>query len=110
LSSEKEKKMTIRLDIETWLIPVTAWMIAAFLPLPPNPMREMRERDNSTSNLDSSNDAVNEYARHVRPMDEARYESARWWRQLNRIMSFLGLLIIGTIVRIPHFVFCITKG
>lgn len=75
-----------------------AWMIAAFLPLPPNPMREMRERDTSTSNLDSSNEAVNEYARHVRPMDEARYESARWWRQLNRIMSFIGMLIIGTII------------
>jgi len=73
-------------------------MIAAFLPLPPNPMREMRERDTSTSNLDSSNDNVNEYARHIKPMDEARYESARWWRQLNRIMSFIGLMIIGTIV------------
>lgn len=75
-----------------------AWMIAAVLPLPPNPMREMIERDNSTSNLDSSNEAVNDYARQIRPLDEARYESARWWRQLNRIMSFLGLLIIGTII------------
>jgi hypothetical protein len=75
-------------------------MIAAFLPLPPNPVLEMRERDNSTSNLDSSNDAVNEYARQVRPIDEARYESARWWRQLNRIMSFLGVLIVATIVSV----------
>jgi len=74
-------------------------MIAAFLPLPPNPMSEMRQRDNSTSNLDSSNDAVNEYAR---PINEARYESARWWRQLNRIMSFLGVLIVATIVSFPH--------
>jgi hypothetical protein len=61
-------------------------------------MQEMRERDNSTSNLDDSNDVVNEYAREIQPIDEARYESARWWRQLNRIMSFLGMLIVGTIV------------
>lgn len=75
-----------------------AWMMAAFLPLPSNPMSEMREMESSTSNLDETNGNVNEYARHVKPMDGVRYESARWWRQLNRIMSFIGLLIIGAVV------------
>ncbi|KUJ11788.1 uncharacterized protein LY89DRAFT_234471 [Mollisia scopiformis] len=75
-----------------------AWMIAALLPLPPSPMRDMRERDNSTSNLDSSNDVPNDYARQFGPMDEVRYESAKWWRGLNRWMSILGLLVIVAVV------------
>ncbi|KAE8447357.1 hypothetical protein EG329_010771 [Mollisiaceae sp. DMI_Dod_QoI] len=75
-----------------------AWMIAALLPLPPSPMRDMRERDNSTSNLDSSNDVPNDYARQFGPMDEVRYESAKWWRRLNRWMSIVGLLIIIAVV------------
>ncbi|CZR59984.1 uncharacterized protein PAC_09879 [Phialocephala subalpina] len=75
-----------------------AWMIAALLPLPPSPMRDMRERDSSTSNLDSSNDVPNDYVRQFGPMDEARYESAKWWRRLNRWMSIVGLLIIIAVV------------
>lgn len=73
-------------------------MIAALLPLPPSPMRDMRERDNSTSNLDSSNDVPNDYARQFGPMDEVRYESAKWWRGLNRWMSILGVLVVIAVV------------
>lgn len=73
-------------------------MIAALLPLPPSPMRDMRECDSSTSNLDSSNDVPNDYVRQFGPMDEARYESAKWWRRLNRWMSIVGLLIIIAVV------------
>ncbi|TVY29051.1 hypothetical protein LHYA1_G002247 [Lachnellula hyalina] len=77
-----------------------AWMIAAFLPLPLNPMTEMRERDveNSTSNLDNSNDYANDFARQFGPVDEIRFESAKWWRNLNRWMSIVGLLIIAAVV------------
>ncbi|KAH8683049.1 hypothetical protein BGZ60DRAFT_427516 [Tricladium varicosporioides] len=77
-----------------------AWMIAAVLPLPLNPMSEMRERDeeHSTSNLDSSNHSPNDYTRQFGPVDERKYESARWWRNLNRWMSLVGLLIIAAIV------------
>lgn len=73
-------------------------MIAAFLPLPLNPMKEMRERDSSTSNL---SEGPNDFTRHFGPMDEARYESAKWWRNLNRWMCLVGLLIIATIVCSP---------
>ncbi|TAQ85625.1 hypothetical protein B7494_g6026 [Chlorociboria aeruginascens] len=75
-----------------------AWMIAAFLPLPPNPMFDMRERDQSSSNLDSSNDIYNDFARQFGTMDDARYESARWWRRLNRWMSLVGISIIAAVV------------
>src|SRR6187402_3905993 len=75
-------------------------MVAAFLPLPASPMLNMRERDNSTSNLDSSNDTPNDYTRQFGPMDEARYESAKWWRRLNRWMSLVGILVIVAVVGI----------
>lgn len=74
-------------------------MIGAVLPLPPNPTLEMEERDNSTSNL-SSNQADHDFRRQFGPMDEARFESARWWRRLNRWMSLVGLLIIAAVVSI----------
>ena len=73
-------------------------MIASLLPLPPRPMQEMEERDNSTSNLGISNDTFNDYEGQLGPMDEARYESAKWWRRLNRWMSLVGALIIAAIV------------
>ena len=31
-------------------------------------------------------------------VDEARYENARWWRNINRIMSGFGLLIVVAII------------
>ena len=63
-------------------------------------MEEMRERDaeNSTSNLDNSNDFSNDYARQFGPTDEIRFESAKWWRNLNRWMILVGLLIIAAVV------------
>jgi hypothetical protein len=73
-------------------------MIAALLPLPPAPVLNMQERDHSTSNLDSTNDVPNDYARQFGPMDEARYESAKWWRRLNRWMSLVGVLVIAVVV------------
>ena len=73
-------------------------MIGAFLPLPPRPLQEMQERDNSTGNLEVSNDNVNDYERQFGPMDHARYESAKWWQRLNRWMSFVGAIIIAIIV------------
>lgn len=31
-------------------------------------------------------------------VDEARYENARWWRNINRVMSGFGVLIIVAII------------
>lgn len=76
-------------------------MIAAFLPLPPAPIQEMGELDHSASNLDARNTVRNEYTRQFGPTDEARYESAVWWRKLNRWMSFVGVLIVASVVSIP---------
>ncbi len=35
------------------------------------------------------------------PMDEAQYENARWWRNLNRLMMIVGVFIIASIVSSP---------
>ena len=36
------------------------------------------------------------------PIDQARYENARWWRNINRIMSVVGVGIIVAIVSAYH--------
>lgn len=74
-------------------------MIAAFLPLPPNPQLDMEEVGSSTSQLQPPNEFGREpLQRRVAPIDEASYQSARWWRHLNRYMSIFGILIIGAII------------
>jgi ABC-type multidrug transport system permease subunit len=66
-------------------------MVAAFLPLPPNPNAQMMDAENNGAAHPTS-----KYHKYL--IDEIRYESARWWRNLNRVMSFIGLLIIGAVV------------
>ncbi|KAJ8130844.1 hypothetical protein O1611_g2782 [Lasiodiplodia mahajangana] len=76
-----------------------AWMIAAFLPLPPKPQYDMEERNKSTMQFRIPEDSEPEpFYRRVAPIDDSRYQSARWWRNLNRYMSIIGLLILGAIV------------
>lgn len=70
----------------------TAWMIAAFLPLPPYSRSEMSEHTRrSLLNVEME-------LRRVAVIDELQYWSARWWRNLNRIMAVVGLLVIGAVV------------
>lgn len=64
-------------------------MIAAFLPLPPNPQREMKHR---------GQDLEHDPSQLPHPIEEAQYNSARWWRNLNRAMCVAGLLIIGAVI------------
>lgn len=64
-------------------------MVAALLPLPPNPQRQMSEREVNGHST---------FRYHQQLVEEMRYESARWWRNLNRLMSVVGLLIIGAVI------------
>lgn len=71
-----------------------AWFIAAFLPLPPSPTvisakgKDVRRQTQLLEDLEKQLGAV----------DEARYENARWWRNINRVMSGFGVLIIVAII------------
>ncbi|KAK4106568.1 hypothetical protein N658DRAFT_482394 [Parathielavia hyrcaniae] len=68
-----------------------AWMIAAFLPLPPSPRLHSPDVENN-----AATSSAFKYRTYV--MDKTRYESAKWWRFINRIMAFVGLLIIGAVI------------
>jgi hypothetical protein len=72
-------------------------MVAALLPIPEKPVISMIETPNaniSTSHVDLSSES----AHGLQTMDEIRYRSARWWRNLNRVMSVVGVLVIGAII------------
>ena len=82
-----------------------AWIIAAFLPLPPDP-QDQKQREKGKSPLSGrASDTHSEefvampaaFKRQLAQAEERRYQSAKWWRTLNRFMAVLGLLILGAI-------------
>ncbi|KAK3302115.1 uncharacterized protein B0T15DRAFT_404370 [Chaetomium strumarium] len=89
-----KRNIQVILFILGFVLPL-AWMVAAVLPLPPNPKLRMLDVENSQGRFGSPHPAFR-YQQQL--LDELRYESARWWRNLNRGMSVVGLLIIGAII------------
>ncbi|GKT43788.1 uncharacterized protein ColSpa_03969 [Colletotrichum spaethianum] len=87
-----KRNMQVALFAIGFILPF-AWMIAAFLPLPPDPQAEMAERDHRSSLLGEEHDLP----RRVVAIDETLFQSARWWRALNRYMSVIGLLVVGAV-------------
>ncbi|KAI0166401.1 hypothetical protein GGR57DRAFT_24770 [Xylariaceae sp. FL1272] len=69
-----------------------AWIIAALLPLPPNPAYDVEQQVPAPDYTKPET-----FAQRVEPVDDSRFQSARWWRNLNRFMSVIGLLILGAI-------------
>ncbi|KXX75214.1 hypothetical protein MMYC01_207134 [Madurella mycetomatis] len=84
-----KRNVQVVLFILGFILPL-AWMVAALLPLPPNPKLQMFERDNTNGHP--------AFRYHQQLVEETRFESARWWRNLNRVMSVVGLLIIGAVI------------
>ncbi|KAI4734796.1 hypothetical protein E4T50_14674 [Aureobasidium sp. EXF-12298] len=79
------------------------WMIAAFLPLPHRPMETMMNNLESSANVPEVEGEKSNYPSglqvEMRNWDlERKYLKARWWRNLNRIMSFVGVAMIGAII------------
>ncbi|KAF4120264.1 serine-rich protein [Geosmithia morbida] len=73
-----------------FLIPF-AWMAAALLPLPPKPHRHEMTEDPRT-------ELQHDPSQSLMTIEEVHYNSTRRWRNLNRGMSVVGLLIIGAVV------------
>lgn len=69
----------------------TAWIIAAFLPLPVRPQL-------SKEATPSQVDVERAMQMAVGPTEEKSYLKARWWRNLNRIMAVFGAGLIAAIV------------
>ncbi|RCI10982.1 hypothetical protein L249_5358 [Ophiocordyceps polyrhachis-furcata BCC 54312] len=71
-----------------------AWVIAAFLPLPPMPRPKMMQDHGSTQQFDAQLEA-----NLTLDLSDIRlYSHARWWRTLNRAMSVVGTFVIGAII------------
>jgi hypothetical protein len=70
-----------------------AWCVAAFLPLPPKPKM-------SPEMIEYESDPDVEVALEAQCMNlqQRRHENARWWRNLNRWMISLGVVIIVIII------------
>ncbi|KAL8661909.1 MAG: hypothetical protein Q9202_005191 [Teloschistes flavicans] len=66
--------------------PRQTWFLASVLPLPRKPVTD------SKANLEHDIEKALDMA------DEARYENARWWRNLNRLMCIVGVLVIAAII------------
>lgn len=80
------------------------WMLAAVLPLPKQPPSETELEKHRAALPGSEEDIEQAMMRHEagdaeqRWRDERTYRKAKWWRMLNRIMSVIGLLVIGAVV------------
>lgn len=79
------------------------WMVAACLPLPHRPMETIMTNPESLQDIPELEGEKSNYPQglqaEMRNWDlERKYLKARWWRNLNRIMSFVGVAMIGAII------------
>ncbi|KAL8652005.1 MAG: hypothetical protein Q9226_004450 [Calogaya cf. arnoldii] len=75
-------------NVQVLLFPLGFVFPIALLPLPRRPV---------TGGLPEA-DAAPDLEKTLCMIDEARYENARWWRNLNRLMCIVGALIIIAII------------
>ncbi|KAF2084676.1 hypothetical protein K490DRAFT_68435 [Saccharata proteae CBS 121410] len=86
-----------------------SWVVAAFLPIPPRPVFYVPTRDGNekevaqgvaaTGGLHEAVDVEQAITERLEPLmrDHLR---ARWWRNLNRVMSLVGLIIVAVVVAV----------
>lgn len=73
-----------------------AWMFASFMPLPERPV--LLSQQPSTLPPDVEKAPQDSPPGTPSTVDFARYESTRWWRRVNRILTPVGLIIIAVII------------
>lgn len=100
LDEEAEGKAVSRRNLQVWLFALgflvpLAWIVASFLPLPPKPSF-------SPPATPTTQNITQDIEKALSPLDLARYENARWWRVVNRILAVIGILVIVAIVRSRH--------
>lgn len=78
-----------------FILPI-CWIVAAFLPLP-------KFRGGIKKNLHST--TIGEFSSYTVDVEtsqsvdvEQKHENAKWWRKVNRILSGIGMAMIGAIV------------
>lgn len=83
-----------------------SWLIAALLPLPPRPesfhdlekakwQQQQQQRSHDLQDWDEM-DVIAQLRleKHIKGVEELRWQNARWWRTLNRWMCLVGCLIL----------------
>ena len=99
IDEEAEGNSPNRRNAQIWLFAIgfifaPGWFIASFLPLPPRPgISSLKGKENA-----NRSQLTEDLEKQLGPIDEARYENARWWRNINRIMSLVGIVIVVAIV------------
>ncbi len=76
-----------------FIFPIS-WFIAAFLPLPAKPVMTEVLHDPEFGGLTLQE----QLGRQTIIREEIRYANLRWWRNLNRFMSMVGLVVVAIIV------------
>lgn len=70
------------------------WIIAATIPIHTRPLIDDLEEGHPTSNEDLRQTRDNK----AQLMNDDMYRSAIWWRNVNRGMSVIGLLVLGAVI------------
>ena len=105
IDEEAEGKTPSRRNIQIWLFAIGfllpfGWFIASVLPLPPRPeIINVKGKENA-----NRSQLTEDLEKQLGPIDEARYENARWWRKINRIMSLVGVVIVVAVVSILNII------
>ena len=81
-----------RRNLQVWAFAIgfvcpVLWVVAACMPLPPRPRTPP-----------ASPRFEHDLEKTLGPADLARFENARWWRVINRVMSVVGVGIVIAIV------------
>lgn len=78
-----------------FILPI-CWIVAAFLPLPKS-HGSVKNNLHSTVTGEFTSYRVDVEASH-NAKDEQKYENAKWWRRVNRILSGIGMAVIGAVI------------
>ncbi|KAJ9661641.1 hypothetical protein H2198_001817 [Neophaeococcomyces mojaviensis] len=105
------KDLQVLCFISGFLLPFT-WFIGAFSPLPKRPAKyhdiEKAELEAQQINF-SDRPSMSEWdqmdvvarlrlERHLRGLEEVKWQNARWWRRMNRWMCLVGLVVLVVVI------------
>ncbi|KAF2855002.1 hypothetical protein T440DRAFT_495651 [Plenodomus tracheiphilus IPT5] len=71
-----------------FILPLS-WFLASFLPIPLDP---------TVAPTPSQTDMEQHFTQQFGPADDKAFQKATWWRNLNRIMSVIGTVLIVAII------------
>ena len=89
------------------------WMVAAFLPIPPRPRAIQVNEFVGEEEEPKTGQGRFSLGVQMEMFDweqEKRHLKARWWRNLNRVMSFVGVGVVAAIVSCELWIMLWEKG